>query len=1323
MANRSQARRFSLGEREEYGANLIPIRTAEGGGLEVLLGQNPVVDWVKNSAAGTGVSFRSYPGEFRFLGSRAALDEDSTPLDTAVRDLTPAGWPEMLSTILTIMSSRPEGATLRGAVQPALFAVCPKLNNRGIRVYQFICAMDGLSNDDSLSGALNEQMRNQLDACEAYGDDFFNLSHEVRAAQSPKLRQLEWRRVHEVMVEAAADKDFVNDWQRDMFRRHHIGGRQVACGTLRALEKLSVYRSAEEVFQEARRYEQEVRNLPGDVLANKAPDLAVCLPDHEELVLLSYNLNALPWGAQVFGSGQGIAAAKRLAIFLQRLGDKPPVDRPDLIVVQELFSTPFIPLCCRQHLFIKRMVRFGYRAVTAGHPTIRNLLLDRKWTDSGLVIFSRLPVVSTGELVFRAGTGLDAGAMKGAVWARVRLAAGKFLDVFNCHLQATHTGSGKYEAVRREQLQSLREFISERAVGQPFVLMGDFNVDAIAEPNDPRGAFGYALRPSSCESSDYKAMLQILDPYDELTDVLLLSQDGQGLLRGHPCTRPPRQHLPKTARAMIKHKHPQRLDYIFFRPTISSLVEHVHSEVDAFEVTGHRDLKYLSDHWGIRSRFRIKCGFAWKHSRVEACKVESDWNAASRDNGLLRVVALAIPLLGAAALWPWLGMLRPLSLLCVIIIAFISVSLDSKIPARHTGSIKWSGGGTKDTPGTASLSQANNPYDAFLQSVLRHCSRRCVGVRSFNTDGTRGPYEWMTYEQVHRRVLLLASGLRHEFGLHANSKVGLLGDVCLEWVLSELALMQLGVQTICLLNINEVGQHHDGNGANAADLILCSCAWVEHVLDRGLELGIPIVTFEPLSARLRARARMKTWQLVDIPYCVEVADVRGLVSQGYAAAWATFTSMTVWNTFGSRTDGRNPQSWVFISMQQLAQKAATMASELRLGPDDVHFSYQAPAWIGERVLLHATLAAGGAIGFFQGVRSPKLFEDIKALHPTFLTGTPKVFFEQLRQLQEEQAFQLGLLGRACFAVQAALLDSGKLPLPVLDFVVGRFRRQVLGNLELRFVLILCTPTLTATQHGFCRWLRTLLLCPVLKSLVVTQAAGFVTLGEAPYRGGTVKSFAVGKPLPYVQLTVTTVPDLGISCADLLCDELGQMVITGPSVGGGGCDEVLPVRQVHSGASVDVLIGRRGDSFFVFGSLSSVATMPGGRYLLEALEQLCTQHAGWWLSQLYLTVRKGGLVGVAAVQVEHLWREALRHNLCQGASMGDEDLCMHHSVRNWCLGDLQRSCHGLDLGLRLQSLHLVAEAFCYENGLQTPTFQLLRDKLQQKYADVIAAMTD
>merc|ERR1719221_354030 len=142
----------------------------------------------------------------------------------------------------------------------------------------------------------------------------------------------------------------------------------------------------------------------------------------------------------------------------------------------------------------------------------------------------------------------------------------------------------------------------------------------------------------------------------------------------------------------------------------------------------------------------------------------------------------------------------------------------------------------------------------------------------------------------------------------------------------------------------------------------------------------------------------------------------------------------------------------------------------------------------------------------------------------------------------------------------------------LDFVVGRFRRQVLGNLELRFVLILCTPTLTATQHGFCRWVRTVLLCPVLKSLVVTRAAGFVTLGEATYKGGTVKSFAVGKPLPYVQLTVTTVPDLGISCADLLCDELGQMVITGPSVGGGGCDEVSTVGQVHSGASVDVLIG-------------------------------------------------------------------------------------------------------------------------------------------------------
>ena len=43
-----------------------------------------------------------------------------------------------------------------------------------------------------------------------------------------------------------------------------------------------------------------------------------------------------------------------------------------------------------------------------------------KWTDSGLVIFSRLPVAETRSIRFASGAALDAGACKGHGLDRVR---------------------------------------------------------------------------------------------------------------------------------------------------------------------------------------------------------------------------------------------------------------------------------------------------------------------------------------------------------------------------------------------------------------------------------------------------------------------------------------------------------------------------------------------------------------------------------------------------------------------------------------------------------------------------------------------------------------------------------------------------------------------------------------------------------------------------------------------------------------------------------------------------------------------------------------
>lgn len=47
-----------------------------------------------------------------------------------------------------------------------------------------------------------------------------------------------------------------------------------------------------------------------------------------------------------------------------------------------------------------------------------------------------------------------------------------------------------------------------------------------------------------------------------------------------------------------------------------------------------------------------------------------------------------------------------------------------------------------------------------LRNAVRHFGyRACVGYRPRNSDGSRGPYAWLTYDEVHRRVENFGAGL------------------------------------------------------------------------------------------------------------------------------------------------------------------------------------------------------------------------------------------------------------------------------------------------------------------------------------------------------------------------------------------------------------------------------------------------------------------------------------------------------------------------------------------------------------------------------------
>ncbi|CAJ1453554.1 unnamed protein product, partial [Effrenium voratum] len=1264
------------------------------------------------------------------------------------------------------------------ALRAMLFDVTEQANATH-KTFHFVCSMNRRASDRFVN-LLNLFLESQQACCVAKGDELFQIPEALRAQLCPMFHQVAWWRIDQLQEQSA--QDFVNDYQRVNLLENGVTTRPTTNAHFDMLRRLQRF-TAEQVFQQCALREQALFSVPRDKWKDvNCGELEPLIPGCTTLSVLSFNLNILPFGVASLRGHESQHSSGRLHEFLNRIKAdleteaKATVGQdfraPDIIALQELFASPFVPCFCAQSYAVKTMASMGYHAVIGPKPNVRDLIWRGKWTDSGLVIFSRLPVAETRSIRFESGAALDAGACKGAMWARYELAPGRFLDVFNCHLQASHTGSDAevFDRIRRSQLKELREFVQVAGTEHPYLLTGDFNVDAIPEPSDPMGTYGIPFRPPRQESEDYQRLIYALDPKGRLVDLLCgtTAADPLGtecLFRRHPCTRPPRLRMPSSAGYVARHKYPQRLDYVFYRPTLSSLVEHHASTVEPFEVA-NAPFQYLSDHFGIRATFRFRCSFAWmrqpKSSKLKPrpLRLTRAWQALFKR---WLEVSLGAAFLASWRIWPSQSKLPPLSrlsdqlgvpthtqqLLCqgaiTLGLGFGFLTLLRRMWDQQAPLIERTMSVTAELASSAFRKRlkaqserpaktiSSSPYDSFNGSVESYRLRPCIGRRTVCPDGTLGDYTWMTYGDAQFEVLRISSGLHRKFGMKRGSHVGLLGDASADWLLCDLSLMCLGANSVCLAApaTNPTGSTAPvSSSLQQLEVLLCSSDWVEYFVaaDRRIDEMpfCPIVTFTPLTPRVAALAQHKGLQVWDLPFIAHFGEATGWVPYIGVSGFDVFTTM-----YRSRSGTKSELAGVSVSLRGLAICAHSVRQSLHLTSEDRHFSYIWPAFTAERLMLHAVLAAGGAIGFFGGVRSPQIFQDIRQLQPTFLVGTASLFRRQITRLQLKH---VGLLGNLSYELQRWALERSKmdeedsesedsfvsrvarwcLTQPLSRWLNQPFvlpRQVLLGSkTRLRFVLALCGAGTTALPPDRCLWMRLLLGCPVLKSFVSVEAGGMVTLGEAPYFGDTSEAFAIGRELPGVQMDLIPIKlpaghgpleVLGSSKAGI---ELGTLHISGLCT-----DE----------ARIGIVVGRRERELYVFGRLVSLQESCDKKgALCEALEQLLLQVTRPWLMQLLLVAKPPGVVGVAAVRLDELWRLAKICNI-DGPSNG-EDLCRDRRVIGLCLNELQK--HGERFGFSAaempRALHLQVMPFSLEAGLQTPTFQLRRDQLLPRVERII-----
>ncbi len=214
--------------------------------------------------------------------------------------------------------------------------------------------------------------------------------------------------------------------------------------------------------------------------------------------------------------------------------------------------------------------------------------------DSGLLLFANEQFIKEQFNAYWAEKGFDSRSQKGLIRAVLELPSGQRVVIFITHLQSGQNDDEvKARAHQLEQLNqaiiSTREF---EFIGSPIIIMGDFNI--IAE--DDKGN----------KTAEYRQMLNKLKVKDAYRVKHKSAKTSPGFTAD------------SVNNTLIKvfnkdSTHMQRLDYMLY-DGLDGQLEPVECEIEKFETdqpinSDHADVgffvKHLSDHYGVRARFKL----------------------------------------------------------------------------------------------------------------------------------------------------------------------------------------------------------------------------------------------------------------------------------------------------------------------------------------------------------------------------------------------------------------------------------------------------------------------------------------------------------------------------------------------------------------------------------------------------------------------------------------------------------------------------------------------------------------------------------------------
>ncbi|KAL6071471.1 Long chain acyl-CoA synthetase 7 peroxisomal [Balamuthia mandrillaris] len=619
-------------------------------------------------------------------------------------------------------------------------------------------------------------------------------------------------------------------------------------------------------------------------------------------------------------------------------------------------------------------------------------------------------------------------------------------------------------------------------------------------------------------------------------------------------------------------------------------------------------------------------------------------------------------------------------------------------------------------------------YHNFQRAVRLYPKNPCYGTRKHLRDGvSRGDYQFITYEEAHRRADALASAL-YNLGLRPGNNVAYYSINREEVAITELACQMQALPTVSL---------YDTLGYESAEFILNHAEVVAVVCSR--DKAARVLEISKACPSLRFVIQMEDWSLLakegesyrqkeDRSILkdtnTKLLEYEDLLKDG-ALRKAPHTPpkpedlATILYTSGTTGDPKG----VMLSHQSFIAGLAGCAHAAPVYTNDVHLSYLPLAHVYERLLQTVSVYAGACVAFYQGDIT-KLIDDVQASRPTIFAGVPRVYqriYDRVMQTVNDSFWHRRKLFNYAYTTKLEAMKKGE-PTPNLDRLVFSKIQARLGG-RVRMIISGSAP-LSPTLNDF---LRICFCCPLMQGYGLSETVATATVSSPD----CVEGGHVGTPTVCNEIKLISVPDMNYTVKDVddkgrPCPR-GEICIRGLNVFSGYYKNPEKTMEVFTpdGYFRTGDIGRWNPdgTLSIIDRKKNIFKLSQGEYVAaEKLEGVYGRVPGVGQIFVYGDSLQSYLVAVIVPNfVDFLIPFAKKQLLITDEEqLRPENLCKNTQVRDYFMRELLQQAEKEKLAgfEQIKAIHLEPQEFSVESGLITPTFKLKRPGLKSHYEEVL-----